>query len=78
MKTAISIPDPLFAAAEEYAHEQGLSRSELYARALREYLQQRRYQGIREALDAVYGAEASGVDPAVAAAQARLMQSDEW
>ncbi len=78
MKTAISIPDPLFAAAEEYANEQGLSRSELYARALREYLQQRRYQGIREALDQVYSAETSDVDPAVAAAQARTLEDSEW
>jgi hypothetical protein len=34
MKTAISIPDPLFAAAEQFAHDNGLSRSELFARAV--------------------------------------------
>jgi metal-responsive CopG/Arc/MetJ family transcriptional regulator len=39
MKTAISLPDDLFSQAEKYAREQGLSRSELYATALRAYLE---------------------------------------
>ncbi|MFV9507021.1 MAG: hypothetical protein AB4911_20925 [Oscillochloridaceae bacterium umkhey_bin13] len=38
MKTAISIPDPLFEAAEQYAQDKGLSRSELYAKAIQHYL----------------------------------------
>lgn len=32
MKTAISIPDPIFEAAEGFARRLGMSRSELYAR----------------------------------------------
>jgi metal-responsive CopG/Arc/MetJ family transcriptional regulator len=50
MKTAISIPDPLFQAAERL----GLSRSELYATALREYLQSHREINITQELDALY------------------------
>lgn len=38
MKTPISIPDDLFYQAETYAHQHGLSRSQLYSRALAEYL----------------------------------------
>ncbi|MHC5597029.1 MAG: ChpI protein [Nostoc sp.] len=38
MKTAISIPDALFEAAEEFAKRIGLCRSQLYAVALQEYL----------------------------------------
>ncbi len=38
MKTAISIPDALFLAAEEYAGQCRISRSELYQKALAEYL----------------------------------------
>jgi metal-responsive CopG/Arc/MetJ family transcriptional regulator len=34
MKTAVSIPDPLFEAADNLAGRLGISRSELYARAL--------------------------------------------
>ncbi len=41
MKTAISVPDDLFAQAEAEAGKQGVSRSELYRVALREYLKRR-------------------------------------
>jgi metal-responsive CopG/Arc/MetJ family transcriptional regulator len=34
MKTAVSIPDPLFQAAERLARRRGLRRSQLYAEAL--------------------------------------------
>jgi metal-responsive CopG/Arc/MetJ family transcriptional regulator len=78
MKTAISIPDPLFQAAEQFAQEQGLSRSELYARAIQLYLQTHRYHGITEALNQVYDAEASELDPAIRAAQARSLPKDTW
>lgn len=78
MKTAISLPDPLFEAAEQFAHEQGWSRSELYVRALQAYLQAHRYHGITDALDQVYSTESSTLDPAVIAAQARILPKDEW
>ena len=78
MKTAISLPDPLFQAAEEFAHEQGWSRSELYARALQAYLQAHRYHGVTDTLNQIYATEPSLLDPAVAAAQARVLPSDEW
>ena len=38
MKTAISLPDPLFDAAEAFAASHSLTRSELYRRALAEFL----------------------------------------
>ena len=53
MKTAISIPDPTFRAAERHAATHNLSRSELYARALKEYLQRFEQQGITERINAV-------------------------
>ena len=37
MKTAISLPDELFAAAEKLAERLGVSRSQLYATALAEH-----------------------------------------
>ncbi|MCB0115409.1 MAG: hypothetical protein KDD84_15020 [Caldilineaceae bacterium] len=78
MKTAISIPDPIFQAAEAYALEQGLSRSELYARAIELYLQQHRYQGVIEALDQIYAAEHSAVDPDLKAAQLKALEENAW
>ena len=38
MKTAVSIPDPIFQAAEDLDKRLGLSRSELFARALKAYV----------------------------------------
>ena len=37
MKTAVTIPDPVFKAAEKLAKRLGVSRSELYARAVAEF-----------------------------------------
>lgn len=78
MKTAISIPDELFEAAERFAGREGVSRSELYATALRHYLEERRGEGITERLDEIYGAEPSELDPVVGSLQARILPRDEW
>ena len=78
MKTAISIPDELFESAELFARRRGISRSELYATALRHYLREHRSEGITEQLDAIYGAEPSVLDPAIARLQARSLPNDAW
>jgi metal-responsive CopG/Arc/MetJ family transcriptional regulator len=78
MKTAISLPDKLFQTAEAFAQEHGLSRSELYARALLLFLQAQRYEGITDALDLVYTDESSSLDPVLKAAQARALPQDGW
>lgn len=78
MKTAISIPDDLFDSAEGTARRLGMSRSELYARALREYLAEHGAEGITERLNEVYGGDSSrqesGLDPALAALQKRSLE----
>lgn len=38
MKTAISLPDELFVIADDFAKSMGMSRSELYAAAIRAYI----------------------------------------
>ena len=78
MKTAISIPDPLFEAAEQFAHANGLSRSELFARAIQLYLQTFHYQGITDALNHVYADETSTLDPRLAAAQTHALPKEDW
>jgi len=55
MKTAISIPDEVFEAAERAAKSLGVSRSELYATAVREYLERYRREDLTEKLNQVYG-----------------------
>ena len=39
MKTAVSVPDDVFARADALAGERGMSRSQVYTEALREYLE---------------------------------------
>lgn len=78
MKTAISIPDALFKAAEDYARAEGLSRSELYARALQRYLEAHQAAQITIALDQIYAEEPSTLDPALKAAQRRVLGGDDW
>jgi hypothetical protein len=80
MKTAISIPTPLFEAAEQLARRLGVSRSELYQRAVRRYLEEHSRDIIREKLDDVYssGDEASRLDPAVEYLQDASLDKDDW
>ena len=54
MKVAISIPDPVFNAADRIAKRLGISRSELYAKALAFYLERQRQEGVTDTLDRVY------------------------
>jgi metal-responsive CopG/Arc/MetJ family transcriptional regulator len=53
MKTAISIPTPTFQAAERYAAQNKLSRSELYSKALKEYLERHEPLGITDQINAI-------------------------
>ena len=78
MKTAISLPDDLFESADELAARLGVSRSELYAEAVAEYLAKHRGEALTSRLNEVYGDEASGIDPALRSAQARSLGSSEW
>ncbi len=80
MKTAISIPDPLFGAAERLAKRLGLSRSELFQRALQAFLQEHNDEGVTEALDKIYGpaSEDGSLDPLLEQLQLASLPKDEW
>lgn len=78
MKTAISIPDSIFATAEQFAGRQGLSRSELYTRAVKDYLEQHRDDGVTEALDDIYIQESSEIDPNIERMQFRSINEEQW
>ncbi len=54
IKTAVSIDETLFADAERTAAELQLSRSGLYALALKEFLERRESQRLLNELNAVY------------------------
>jgi len=78
MKTAISIPDELFTSAEQFAQQRGLTRSQLYATALRHYLQEQRRDAITDQLNAIYASESSALEPPLLSAQARTLPQDAW
>ena len=78
MKTAVSIPDELFESAEGLAWRLGMTRSELYAKALRDYLRKHRGEGITERLDEIYGGEKGSLEQVVARLQGRSLPEDEW
>ena len=78
MKTAISIPDPLFRAAERAAKRQKVSRSRFYAKAVAAYLKSQGDKSIKEALDAVYATEDSFLDPVIARIQSLSIGREEW
>jgi metal-responsive CopG/Arc/MetJ family transcriptional regulator len=54
MKTAISIPDELFTLAEITAKKLGIPRSQLFARALEEFIENHSNQSITEKLNKIY------------------------
>ena len=55
-----------------------MSRSELYTRAVQQYIAECRYAGVKEKLDQVYVSENASVDPAVLNAQAISIPLEEW
>jgi metal-responsive CopG/Arc/MetJ family transcriptional regulator len=78
MKTAISLPDELFAAADALAERIGVSRSELYATAVAEFLAKHNAEEVTERLNRVYATEPSGLEPDVRRAQRASLGSDRW
>ena len=54
MKTAISIPDNLFTEAEITAKQLGLARSQLYVRAIKEFIEHHNKDKITEKLNILY------------------------
>ena len=78
MKTAISIPDPIFESAEQLARRLGMSRSELYAKAITFYLQAHRNDNVTEALNKIYPKESSKLDPIIEEIQFRSIPEERW
>jgi hypothetical protein len=80
VKTAISIPDSLFDAAEKLAKRLGVSRSELFQRAMRSFLQENKQEGITESLNVIYEKKDDrvGLDPVLEHLQGASIAREEW
>lgn len=75
MKTAVSIPDEVFREADRVADRLGWSRSQLYARALREFIDAQGEDPVTAALDAL--ADKLHEETPVASARS-LIDSGRW
>jgi predicted transcriptional regulator len=79
MKTAISIPDEVFARADRLAKRLKKSRSELYAEAIAEYLARHDEDAITESWNrALAGGEEEDEGRFVAEAARRTLERSEW
>ena len=81
METPVSLPDKLFIRAEEYAKEHGLSRNELYAKAVSEYIRRKnkknKEQIVRKINEICENIDTS-LNPQTRAAAKRILSSSEW
>jgi metal-responsive CopG/Arc/MetJ family transcriptional regulator len=67
MKTTISVPDDVFDAAERVAGRLGMSRSQLYSTAVRQFVDAHRSERVTERLNEVYADEPLDLDAVLAA-----------
>jgi len=78
MKTAISLPDPLFQEAEAAAKALGLSRSKLIRTALEEFLGRRRADEITRRLNRSYAKHPPEIDPVLQHLALEAMKRVVW
>ncbi|TVQ22858.1 MAG: ChpI protein [Spirochaetaceae bacterium] len=83
MKTAISLPNDLYADAEQTARAMGIPRSQLFARAVAEYIKRHRRERITERLNEVYDGSVDRYPPDVPTDASldslrKLTKNDTW
>ncbi len=78
MKTAVSISDETFLAAEKLAKERGLKRSQLYDMALKAFLKEQEDKAITEQLNKFYANFDEPPDPFLLEAARRTFLNTEW
>ena len=78
MKTAISIPDDIFDSADALADRLGVSRSELYANAVAEFVARHRGEKLTDRLNALYVTEPSRLGRGVKRPQGKATRSTAW
>jgi hypothetical protein len=78
MKTAVSIPDSLFSAAERLARRTGKSRSRVVSEALREYLARHAPDELTQAMNQACADIGEQKDGFVSVAARRILERTEW
>jgi hypothetical protein len=82
MKTAISLPDSLYEEAERTAQDLGIPRSQLFAKALEEFIAFHKRENVTEKLNRIYGDsggdELSQISNAGIESIRNLTKNDTW
>jgi len=78
MKTEISVPNPIYEAAERLAAALGMSLSEFYVAALTAYVAAHQNGDVTKRLDEVYAKEPSTMDPDMVAIQIASIGREKW
>jgi metal-responsive CopG/Arc/MetJ family transcriptional regulator len=78
MKIAVSVPDDVFEEAEALARRTKPSRSEVYSRALAEYIARHAPDRVTEAMDRVLADIGERADRFPQAASRRILKRSEW
>ncbi len=78
MKTAVSIPDDLFAQADMLADRLGKSRSEIYREALADYVARREPGAVTRALNEVAEELVGERDEFSDESARRILEQTEW
>ena len=78
MKTAISIPSAVFEAAEQAAKRLSMTRSQLYTKAIQEFLNTHSDERITEKLNEVYAEEDSSLESAIEQLQFLSLPQERW
>lgn len=78
MTIAVSMPDELFRRAEATARRLRVSRSELYARAIAEFLKTQQKEAISDRLNEVYSKNPAKIDRGMHTAQLKSLNKDAW
>ena len=78
METTLSIPDPIFVAADDLAKQLGMSRSQLYATAVSRFIESFQDDKVTAGLDKVYGETSAVVDPLLQQMQLQALPEENW
>jgi metal-responsive CopG/Arc/MetJ family transcriptional regulator len=78
MKIAVSVPDDVFQEAEQLARRTQRSRSEVYSRALAEYVARHAPDRVTEAMDRALTEIGETADQFVRTASRRVLKRSAW
>jgi predicted transcriptional regulator len=78
MKIAVSVPDDIFEEAERLARRMKRSRSEVYSRALAEYVARHAADRVTEAMDRTLAEIGEQADQFLRAASRRVLKRGDW